>query len=489
MFIDCMQPQHDQTTSQRIVELAHERRRFGYRRIGDLPRAAGTQINDKRVYRLDKLADLPVRKRRGKQRLKLERVPLHECQTGHTAVAGACRQRSSQRYIDSHPAAPCRRRSTPRRNLLQPSGFLTTPGTGTGGRSEWTYTVITLTNLDVAEVRSRRATSTAEPPRVLLMRQVHDVDLKLLRVFDAVVRCGGFSAAQAMLNVGQSTISAQIGSLEVRLGVRLCERGRGGFRLTEQGAAAHAATQRLLGAIDDFRNESALLTSLVSGTLNLGIIDNTVADEHSPLRNALKRFSSRGPDLRINVYIGMPAELEQRVLDGRLHLAVGHFPFHAPGSTAIALYEEVHGLYCEATHPLAKPGRETCDVLEGLKQARIVSRGYLRRRDLDLLGAESAASTADNIEAQAILILGNSCVGFLPNHYAAQWVAAGDMKQLIPSKMTLRSKFSAIYRKATPPVIVQSFLADLERSRRELAAACALTSTANSDRCQSSATE
>jgi hypothetical protein len=54
-------------------------RRFGYRRIADLLRAAGTEINDERVYRLYRLADLSVRKRRGKQRLKLERVPLHEC--------------------------------------------------------------------------------------------------------------------------------------------------------------------------------------------------------------------------------------------------------------------------------------------------------------------------------------------------------------------------------------------------------------------------
>jgi transposase InsO family protein len=43
--------------------------------------AVGTKINDKRVYRLYKLADLSMRKRRSKQRLKLERVPLHECQT------------------------------------------------------------------------------------------------------------------------------------------------------------------------------------------------------------------------------------------------------------------------------------------------------------------------------------------------------------------------------------------------------------------------
>lgn len=72
--------QADQSMSQRIVELAHERRRFGYRRIGDLIRAQGIAINDKRVYRLYRLADLAVRKRRGRKRLKLERVPLHHCE-------------------------------------------------------------------------------------------------------------------------------------------------------------------------------------------------------------------------------------------------------------------------------------------------------------------------------------------------------------------------------------------------------------------------
>lgn len=50
--------QADRQMSQKIVELAHERRRFGYRRIGDLIRAEGTVVNDKRVYRLYRLADL-----------------------------------------------------------------------------------------------------------------------------------------------------------------------------------------------------------------------------------------------------------------------------------------------------------------------------------------------------------------------------------------------------------------------------------------------
>jgi len=56
-------------------------------------------------------------------------------------------------------------------------------------------------------------------------------DFRLLKVFDAVVRHGGFAAAQTELNVGLSTISNHITALEQRLGFSLCQRGRGGFKL------------------------------------------------------------------------------------------------------------------------------------------------------------------------------------------------------------------------------------------------------------------
>jgi putative transposase len=69
----------DAALSERIVTLAHERRRFGYRRIADLLRAQGQVINDKRVYRLYTQAQLSVRKRRSAKRVKLDRVPLHRC--------------------------------------------------------------------------------------------------------------------------------------------------------------------------------------------------------------------------------------------------------------------------------------------------------------------------------------------------------------------------------------------------------------------------
>ena len=54
-----------------------------------------------------------------------------------------------------------------------------------------------------------------------LFGQVSDLDLRLLRVFRAVVECGGFAAAELELGIGRSTISRHIKDLEARLGVSM----------------------------------------------------------------------------------------------------------------------------------------------------------------------------------------------------------------------------------------------------------------------------
>jgi putative transposase len=71
-------PQMDNAQlQQRMVELAAARRRFGYRRIHVLLRREGIEANHKRVFRLYQAADLSVRRRRKRQRVAVEREPLH----------------------------------------------------------------------------------------------------------------------------------------------------------------------------------------------------------------------------------------------------------------------------------------------------------------------------------------------------------------------------------------------------------------------------
>ena len=109
------------------------------------------------------------------------------------------------------------------------------------------------------------------PPRAFLGR-VSDVDLRLLRVFRAVVACGGVSAAELELNIGRSTISRHLTDLELRLGVKLCDRGPAGFALTAEGEQVLEASSRLMSAINSFNTRVNGYTDDYEKTKGSGII-------------------------------------------------------------------------------------------------------------------------------------------------------------------------------------------------------------------------
>ena len=66
----------DEALRQRLVDLAGERRRFGYRRLHILLEREGFDANHKRVWRLYQQAGLAVRRRRKRERVAVERRPL-----------------------------------------------------------------------------------------------------------------------------------------------------------------------------------------------------------------------------------------------------------------------------------------------------------------------------------------------------------------------------------------------------------------------------
>lgn len=66
----------DDSLQQRLIELAGERRRFGYRRLHILLEREGFEANHKRVHRLYRQAGLAVRRRRKRDRVAVERKPL-----------------------------------------------------------------------------------------------------------------------------------------------------------------------------------------------------------------------------------------------------------------------------------------------------------------------------------------------------------------------------------------------------------------------------
>jgi putative transposase len=66
----------DSKVRQRLRELAHERRRFGYRRLGWLLAREGRRMNHKKLYRLYREEKLMVRRRGGRKRALGTRAPM-----------------------------------------------------------------------------------------------------------------------------------------------------------------------------------------------------------------------------------------------------------------------------------------------------------------------------------------------------------------------------------------------------------------------------
>ena len=184
------------------------------------------------------------------------------------------------------------------------------------------------------------------------LAQVSDFDIRLLKIYRSVVECGGFSAAENVLGIGRSAISQQMNDLEQRLGLRLCQRGRAGFSLTEEGREVYHSALQLLSALETFRTEVNGLHQHLRGELNIGLTDNLVTLPHMRITHALAELKDRGPDVRIQIRMIAPSQVEQGVLDGSLH--VGVVPQTSPlsGLEYQPLYSERSLLYCAVGHPL-----------------------------------------------------------------------------------------------------------------------------------------
>lgn len=305
------------------------------------------------------------------------------------------------------------------------------------------------------------------------MKRVADADLRLLRIFATVVESKGFAVAQAELNLSASSISGYISALEQRLGVRLCTRGRAGFSLTDKGAVIYREAQRLFAALDDFVASAGATRGRLTGTLKVGLVDCTATDPNAPVMRAIQRFNQRDHDVRIELSVGAPASLQRGVLEGRLHLAIACFPTEIAALPAEPLYEEANSFYCGAGHPLFSKHTVT---LDDIRASRVIARSYWRGADLSRLGVEREAAAVDIMEAQATLILSGAYLGYLPEHYAALWVAQGRLKPLMTEQLRYVAPFSMIARRSTAELqVVSKFIEDLRASAPPAATAQSAT--------------
>lgn len=295
--------------------------------------------------------------------------------------------------------------------------------------------------------------------RKSLTGQLSDIDLRLLRIFRCVVESGGFSAAEVALNISRAAISAAMADLEIRLGFKLCHRGRSGFSMTDEGQQVYQYTLQLLASLEEFKTQINTLHSSLVGELNIGITDNMVSMTEMRITNALAELKKAGPDVTINIRMIPPNDVEKGVLDGTLHVGMIPHIRTLSGLQYEPLYNETSLLYCGSGHPLFSETVQSVDLSEW---DAIVPAYAQTPKIQSLYNTMKSSATATDREGIAFLLLTGQYLGYLPDHFAQRWVDDGVMKAILPQQYGYSQPFASITRKERRAnLVLETFLSAL----------------------------
>lgn len=275
--------------------------------------------------------------------------------------------------------------------------------------------------------------------------KLSDIDIRLLRVFVAVVESGGFSLATARLNVAESTVSQHMSDLETRIGFRLCERGRSGFKLTNDGEKVYNYTLDLLSELEKFRDQVSSVKSELAGTLRVGAPDGMISESELNVGAAIAGFMEALPQIKLEVIIRSPRNLEKAVFEGEIDLAIGAEHRRVSGLSFQPLFTERNSLFCGRSNALFDVADSDIKAAD-LETVKRIARGYLDRFDEQFFKDATYCATVHQIEAAAMLILNSTAIGFLPDHFAKSFVEQGKLRMLRPDVYSFSSHIGLITR-------------------------------------------
>ncbi|MFM2476122.1 LysR family transcriptional regulator [Celerinatantimonas sp. MCCC 1A17872] len=249
-------------------------------------------------------------------------------------------------------------------------------------------------------------------------RQLSEKDLRSLRILMEVAQAEGISAAESQLNMTKATISRHIKEIEENLGTRLCFRGPQGFSLTAAGEKAIEYTRPALQALERIDSEVAALSGVISGKVEVGMIDNILGDPHSQISKALSGLLRIAPEADLNLKTMSSNELMQSLYSHQLDIVIKGTlnDDYSSSLNYLPLFQEEHA-FCYCDFP-GMPHWSTRPLIYRRNQ-RLVARAmrdYGFKRGPEAVGLESVAT----------LLSTGLYIGILPLAYMHQ------MQRMIP---------------------------------------------------------
>jgi DNA-binding transcriptional LysR family regulator len=221
-----------------------------------------------------------------------------------------------------------------------------------------------------------------------------NLDLNLLRVFDALLEEESATRAGSKLGLTQSAISHALGRLRLSLGDELFVRGPTGLQATpravEMGGPIRAALKLVETAVttphfdpaSDQRAFNVSASAYLCSVLMPGVV---------------RRVQAQAPGVKLRIR-GVEGPLAEDLDNGRLDLVIGGFEHVAPRFAHTPLFTETGVWVLRADHPAAR-GEITPEIMAGIPYL-VVSGGQeieeVRRGSRRELGLRRITSWSDD---------------------------------------------------------------------------------------------
>jgi DNA-binding transcriptional LysR family regulator len=279
------------------------------------------------------------------------------------------------------------------------------------------------------------------------------LNLHHLSVFHAVVVAGSVSRGADALGISQPAVSKQLRLLERALHATLLDRHAKGVRPTAAGAVLAEHADRLFAVADAAERAVADVSGARAGSLSVGA--GPTAGVYL-LPRAIVAFRQAHPDVRFSAETEGPDVLRQRLLDGRIDLAVTEAPVApAPELVATVLLHDVLVPVAAAGSPLARRrsltpaefcrepfvARQTVTGEPSLAERTLAGRGLMVRPVL----------TVDSTEAIKQAVMAGVGVALVSRLAVATEVAAGRLARAAVRGLTVRHPVYHVRRRDRSP--------------------------------------
>lgn len=244
------------------------------------------------------------------------------------------------------------------------------------------------------------------------------IDPRQLIQLATIVQCGSFAAAAAKLNVAQPSLSKNMKKLEARLGAPIFEKIGRQSVATDLGSTFARFGLTIIAAEEQARTYAQHVSTGQVGRLLIGTPPSLADNFLAPI---ISDFLTEHLGCRVELRVGLLAELETHLSTGQVNLVIGPSFTHSVGLQfeIEPLVEDMLGIVCRKGHALTMQAAILPQDLEAQRWVAHSRGSYLRMQTEDGLAKFGVSSfdialDTDSTEAAYKTVAKSDLISVMP---------------------------------------------------------------------------